>query len=354
MKKIDEFDIKVIKLDKIPSVFKNVNLSAEVQIGSKIPAEEGVILVVQAEESSGKKDVMEFVGGRLGTVLKGDIFAGVLGYRKALVEFAGVVPKKVQVGDELYLLCESGVIGEICGVYESWGKPMELKILGAVVDKAGTPLNLNSFALPKIKSISKKIPIICFLATRMDSGKTTMACKVAHHFNQHGKKIVAIKPTGVSYLQDPYKLKDNGVEQVLDFTDMGLPSTCNGNTKLVINSAINLINHAKLLTPDLILVEFGEGIIGEYHVLDILKHKPVKDQLSYVILAANDLTGILGAKEILKKCKLEIDLVTGPIVNSHLGVELVKKYFQLEAESNLYEIPKTIAAINKKVFRKES
>ena len=34
--------------------------------------------------------------------------------------------------------------------------------------------------------------------------------------------------------------------------------------------------------------------------------------------------------------------------------ELVKKYFQLEAESNLYEIPKTIAAINKKVFRKES
>jgi len=88
--------------------------------------------------------------------------------------------------------------------------------------------------------------------------------------------------------------------------------------------------------------------------LDILKHQLIKNQLSYIILAANDLAGVLGAKEVLKKCQLEIDLITGPIVNSQLGVELVKKYFQLEAESNLHEIPKTIAAINKKVFRKES
>src|SRR3989338_5251578 len=101
--------MKKVKLDKIPSVFKNANLSYEVNIGHRILAEEGIIVVVQAEENSGKKDVLEFVGGRLGLVLKGDIFAGVLGYRKAVVEFAGVVPKKVKVGDELYLICESGV-----------------------------------------------------------------------------------------------------------------------------------------------------------------------------------------------------------------------------------------------------
>ncbi|MDD5416293.1 MAG: hypothetical protein PHE48_04845 [Candidatus Daviesbacteria bacterium] len=343
--------MKKIKLDKIPSIFKNVDLSDEVWIDNHVTAEEGMMVVIQAEENSGKKDVMEFVGGRLGVTLKGDIFAGVLGYRKALVEFAGVVPGKIKVGDQLYLLCESGLIGDVSGVYEAWGKPMKVKILGALVDEKGCSKTLKSYVLPKIKPIQKNIPMICFVATRMDSGKTTMACKIANYFKQHGKKIIAIKSTGVSYLQDPYKLLDNGVEQVLDFTDMGLPSTCNGNVKEVLESTVNLINHAKSVDPDLILMEFGEGILGEYHVLDILKYKPIRDQFSYVVLAANDLTGILGAKEILKKkCKLEIDMVTGPIANSHLGVQLIEKYFQLDAESNQHEIHKTIASINKKLF----
>lgn len=343
--------MKKIKLDKIPSVFKNVNLSKEVLIDNHIPAEEGAMVIVQAEENSGKKDVLEFIGGRLGIVLKGDIFAGVLGCRKALVEFAGEVPKKIKVGDELYLLCEGGIIGDICGVYEAWGKPMKVKVLGALVDEKGQPQLLKQFALPKIKDDPRKIPIICLLATRMDSGKTIMACKIAHYLKRFDKKVVAIKPTGVSYQQDPYKLLDNGVESVFEFTDTGLPSTCNGNVKRVIESTINLINYAKLTNPDLILMEFGEGVIGEYHVLDLLKYQPISSQFSYVVLAANDLTGILGAKDILyKECKLKIDLVTGPVANSHLGVELIKKYFQLSAESNQHEIPKTIAAIEKKLF----
>ena len=346
--------MKKIKLDKIPSVFKNVNLPQVVKIGNKIPAAEGTMVVVCAEENSGKKDVFEFIGGRLGIVLKGDIFAGVLGYRKALVEFAGVVPKKIKKGDYLHLICEAGIIGEISGIYEAWGKPMKVKILGVILDKNDKPMTLKNYTLPKITPITKKVPIISFLATRMDSGKTIMAAKIVHYFKQQGKKMVAIKPTGVSYTQDPYKLIDNGAEKVFDFTDMGLPSTCNGDVTQVIESTMNLVNHAKSMNPDLILMEFGEGIIGEYHVLDLLKYKPLRDQISCVILAANDLTGILGAKEILKKqCNLDIDMVTGPVANSHLGVELIKKYFQLEAESNLHEIPKTIEMIDKKVFSRK-
>lgn len=345
--------MKRIKLDKIPSVFKNAKLLFEVSIDHRIPAIEGAMIVVQAEENSDKKDVFEFVGGRLGKVIKGDIFAGVLGYRMAPVEFSGIVPKKVKVGDELHLLCESGIIGEISGVYEAWGKPMKVKVLGVIVNDAGHPLYLKNYALPKIESNSRKIPIICLLATRMDSGKTTMLCKIVHHFKQHGKKMVFIKPTGVHFLQDSYKLIDNGAEQFLDITDMGLPSSCNGNSKEIIELTENLINHAKLAKPDLILMEFGDGILGEYHVMDILQTKSIKDQLSFVVLAANDFAGVYGAQELLKKqCKISIDLVTGPIANSHLGIELIKKYFELEAESNQHMIPKTIVAINKRIFSK--
>lgn len=345
--------MKKIKLDKIPSVFKNVNLPKEVTTDNKIEPKEGAMVVAQAGENSGKQDAFEFVGGRLGKLIEGDIFAGVLGFRKAPVEFAGVIPQKVKIGDQLSFLCESGLIGEISGVYEAWGKPMKVKILGSIVDEKGKQMNLKNYALPIIKPVTKKIPIICLLATRMDSGKTTMACKIAHAFKKLGKKTAAIKPTGVSFMQDPYKLMDNGVDPVLDFTDMGLPSSCGPDPKTIIKATQNLIDHAKLASPDLILMELGEGILSEYHVMDILQTKSIKDQLSFIILAANDFTGIYGAQDILqKKCKIAIDLITGPIANSYLGVELIKKYFNLESESNLHEIPRTIELINRKVFQK--
>jgi len=336
--------MKKIKLDKIPYLFKNVSLPYKVFISNKIAPVEGSIIVVQALENEGKKDDFDFANGRLGKVVKGDIFPGVLGLRKAVVEFAGYIPTHVKIGDELYLVCESGLIGQISGVYESWGKPMKVKILGGIVDKDGNQLNLKHYSLPKIKN-NNNVPIIAFIGTRMDCGKTTMACKIALGLKTLSKKIIAIKQTGVAFSQDLYKLKEYGAIQVLDFVDMGLPSTCNGNDKEVIFATENLINQAKSYDPDLILMEFGDSLLGAYHVDDILHYEPIKKQIKFVILAANDLLGIKGAIKILNEDKLKIDLVTGPIANSKIGIDLIKKKFEIEAESNQHQIPKTIKMI---------
>lgn len=85
-----------ITLNKIPSIFKNVTLPSEVLVGDSISAKEGTFLVVEAQENEGKKDDLDFASGRLGKVVKGDVFPGVLGFRKASVEFAGTVPKSVK------------------------------------------------------------------------------------------------------------------------------------------------------------------------------------------------------------------------------------------------------------------
>lgn len=342
--------MKKIKLDKIPSIFRRVNLPDEVYMDGKIPAEEGAFIVVQALENIDKNDILEFVEGRLGKLIEGDIIPAVLGYRKAPVEFAGAIPEKVKIGDELFLICESGLVGELLGAYEAWGKPMKVKVLGAVVDKKGNNLNLRNYKLPYLKPIEKPIPLLCILSTRMDSGKTTMACRIAHQLKVAGKRVAAVKVTGVAFTQDPYKLRDHGVDPVLDFVDMGLPSTCSGNVEIVVEATQNLINHAKLTDPDLIILEFGEGILGEYHNMDILASEFIKREIGFVILAANDFAGIYGAKQILQKSGLSIDLVTGPVANSKIGVELIAKYFQLDAESNQHEIHKTVELINRKVF----
>lgn len=342
--------MKKIKLDKIPYLFKNVNLPYEVCISNKISAVEGSIIVVQALENEGKKDDFDFVNGRLGKVVKGDIFPGVLGFRKAVVEFAGYIPTHVDIGDELYLVCESGLIGQISGVYESWGKPMKVKVLGGIVNKDGNQLNLKKYSLPKIIN-NNDIPIIALIGTRMDCGKTTMACKIALNLKKAGKQVNAIKPTGVAFSQDLCKLKDYGSQVVLDFVDMGLPSTCNGSVEKIITAIENLINRAKLSKPDFILMEFGDSILGAYHVNDILHYQNIKKQIKFTILAANDLLGIKGTIDMFK-----VDLVTGPIANSEIGVGLIKKNFGLEAESNQHNIPKTINKIlnllkvNKKII----
>ena len=342
-----------IKLDKIPYLFKNVDLPYDVPISSKIEAVEGSFVVVKILESAGKKDDLDYSTGRLGKVVKGDIIPGVLSYRSALVEFAGTVPEKVSVGDKLSLLCESGMIGAIAGVYESWGKPIECEILGAIVDKKGKNLNLKNYTIPVPTTKKASVPIVGLLGTKMDCGKTTIGCKIINDAKNKGLKVAALKLTGAAFSQDLYKLKEFGANPVYDYVDMGLPSTCGLNAaEAVVTSTKNLITLAKASNPDLIVIEFGDAVIGKYHVADILNCKDIVSEISTFILAASDLVAVAGAKEILgKKYGIKIDMVTGPVVNSKAGVAYVKEYFNLNGESNQHEIPNTTALVDS-LFKK--
>lgn len=343
-----------MQINKIPSVLKNVPLGRSVNISDNIPAKEGTIIMVEAGVDEGKLNVVDYRGGKLGKLWHHDKIPAVLGFRKALTEFAGVVPKKVEVGDELYLLCESGVVGEISGVFESWGRPMKVKVLGSILDAKNKPMNLKDYKLDFDNKKDKQAPLIIFLGTRMDSGKTTMACKIGHNFNLSGKNVGGVKVTGVAFSQDLMKLQDAGVNRVYDFVDMGLPSTCNGNSKEVIDSALKLVTLANTKNPDCILVEFGDAVLGEYHVADILQNKIFHSQIAAVILCANDLAGIAGTIQILAKWEIKVDLITGPVANSKIGVNLINKYFQIPAESNQHEIYKTVELLQNKIFKNKS
>lgn len=339
-----------VKLEKIPSVFKNISFPDEISVSNKIIAEEGAVLLTEAQNHEGKLNTLDFIGGRLGKLWQWDKIPAVLGYRKATTEFAGFVPSQVILDDELYLLCESGIVGAISGVFESWGRPMKVKVLGGILDKNKKQMNLKNYKQTNIKKIDKSVPLIIFLGTRMDCGKTTMACKIAHELTALGKNVAGIKLTGVAFTQDLMKLSDAGVYPVYDFVDMGLPSTCNGNAKEIIESSLNLINLVKKSKPDCILVEFGDAVMGEYHVADILQNDLFKTQIKTVVLAANDLAGVKGTTDILSSWGIKTDLITGPIANSKIGVELIKKYFHLPAESNQHQIPKTIELIKEKIW----
>ncbi|MGH7245355.1 MAG: hypothetical protein ACREGI_00285, partial [Candidatus Levyibacteriota bacterium] len=90
-----------------------------------------------------------------------------------------------------------------------------------------------------------------------------------------------------------------------------------------------------------------------YHVADILQEKEFAKKINGVVLAAKDFAGIKGTKDILSKWGIDIDVVTGPIANSEIGIELIGKYFSIIAESNQQDAKKTYNYFGEKIFRKK-
>ncbi len=331
------------QLTKIPSVVRKLNLSNTVEISDHINPNEGEVIVVKVLAEGGKNNLLEFTTGRIGFLVEGDILPAVLGKRRALREYSGDIPTHVSPGDILHYLCESGVVGEIRGINEKWGAPLTVEVLGTLLID-DQPANIKNYSLPRATSLPNSAPIIGVVGTCMNIGKTTTICKMIKHFKRQGLKVAGVKLSGVASTQDLDTISDAGAEPVLGFMDAGLPSTCMDASE-VIQVALGVLQAANESNPDLIVAEFGDGILGEYHVGDILRCPEIQQHISSFIVGAGDFVGTWGAKEIMAQYGLAITLITGPVVNNDTGVHFVESHFGLPAESNQHAMPKTLRLI---------
>ena len=94
--------MRTVVVDKIASVTQACGLGNEVRVAlDNIPAEEGVVVVVEILTNKSTYNTLELTSGRMAKVGKGDIVAGALGHRKALFGYSGHVPESVKPGDIL-------------------------------------------------------------------------------------------------------------------------------------------------------------------------------------------------------------------------------------------------------------
>src|ERR1044072_884061 len=98
-------------VDKIGSVTQACGLSQEVRISADIPAEEGVVVIVEVLNNKSTYNTLELTSGSMAKVGKGDVVAGALGHRKALFGYSGRVPEKIAPGDVIQMLNIGGVMG---------------------------------------------------------------------------------------------------------------------------------------------------------------------------------------------------------------------------------------------------
>lgn len=325
-----------ILVDKISSVTRNVPLKKEVEIGNKIISAEGYVLVVEVLAEKKLYNQLELTSGRLSTLHKGDIVIVALGERRALKGFAGKIPEKLKTGDIINILNLGGVSG-IC-ISENFhdvGHALKVKVVGAVIGKDKNPLSIKDYRLfEPANKIKGKVPLILVSGTCMNVGKTSTACEIIKIAARSGLKICSAKVAGIAALKDTLMMEDHGSRKVVSIIDAGYTSTA-ANRDHAITIAKGAINYLSGEKPDYIVMELGDGILGEYGVLDILREPEMKDHISAHIGCAHDPPGAMKLHDICKEAGLRLDMISGPVTDNSVGTEFLSRMLGIQTINSL-------------------
>lgn len=316
-----------LRLDKIASSTSNARLSRRVVLGSEIPAVPGAVLAVRVLDEKHRYNQIEDLHGRLMTVHKGDVLAGVLGKRDALRGYAGDVPDSVQPGDILHLLNLGGVIGRCTSHNPEVGPPARVEVLGAILDfpelgrRVGHPACITPGVVPVAERLDALPPMVLLVGSCMHAGKTAAACALVRAATERGLDVGVAKVTGVALRRDVLEMQDHGAVIATTFADAGLPSTCDGE---VLPAARGCLNHVAAARPDLMIVELGDGLMGTYGVREILADPGIQRATRAVVLAATDPVAAWGGTLILGELGLRATAITGPATDNQAGRDAVR------------------------------
>ncbi len=320
-----------VHLNKISSATRNASLPREVTLSDLILAEEGSIIAVRALDRKSVYNELEDEHGRMATVNEGDIIAGALGERRALQGYSGVVPDKVAVGDILHLLNLGGVIGRCTSANPDVGPPCRVEVLGQVLsfphlgERRGQPASIRTNALPLADTLDGSIPLIYISGTCMNAGKTFAACEIIRGLTRRGVRVGAAKLTGVSLRRDTLKMEDVGAIRALNFNDAGIVSTRPASAPSVARGLIRALNDPMLgLKLDVIIIELGDGIMGEYGVYEILRERDLMAPARAHVMCANDPVGAWGAAEYMQReLGIALTVISGPTTDNAVGRSFV-------------------------------
>ena len=341
-------EIAVVDVDKIGSATSPLGLSKTVGIvSSSSSPRAGDVVVVRALTDSATYNMLELPTGRLAKINPGDLLIGVLGRRRALKGFVGDVPASVKAGDELHLLNMGGVIGCCTGHHSSLGDAIKLEVKGLVCDEKGRVLNIANAALPLRDRLGETAPIVMIAGTSMNSGKTYAATELIKQATRVGLKVAAAKLSGVACLRDTLNMADHGAVVTASFLDCGLPSTVDVDDLAPMAKAI--IARLNEISPDLIVIELGDGILGGYSVDTVFADAELLDATAALVFCASDYVGAWGGIELLRQRGVEVDVVSGSVTDSRMGGDYINSQFKVPAANARREGELLFELVMKKV-----
>lgn len=343
-----------VTLDKIASAAKNAGIEREVYLSEEIVAAEGYVVAVKILNDKAIYNYLENVHGRMMRLKPGDRIAGVLGHRRALQGYFGELPDRIRVGDTLHLLNMGGVIGKCMSYAPDVGEPFEAEVLGAVLyfphlgQRKSEPAHVGLNAIPDRLQTDKPAPIIAVVGTCMNAGKTAAACQIIHGLTHAGRKVAAAKVTGVALQRDVLNMRDYGAVDALSFNDAGLVSTAPATAPRAAKRIVAALDRGR---PDCIVLEFGDGLLGEYGLQEILSDREFAGWIHATVLCANDPVGAFGAIPLLEeRYGLRTTVVTGPVSDNLVGIRYIENQLKIRAANALSGPSELVRIVETEVF----
>ena len=320
--------MRSVVVDKLASVTQTCGLSHEVRIAADIPAEEGVVVVVEVLTNKTTYNTLELTSGRMAKVGKGDVVAGALGHRRALFGYSGHVPERLEPGDVIQLLNIGGVLGVCDSINPEKGRPFDCRVLGVALnfpylgERIGVPARVGHKPLDAAAPLDTRgVPVVALAGTCMEAGKTAAACAVIARMRHRGLTVDAFKATGVSLRRDILAMEDAGARRCAIFTDLGVVTTTRATGPALTRTMLSELATGK---PDVVVFELGDGILGTYGVDAILESPDIRIALTAVILSANDPVAAWGGVKLLReRFGIEPCVVTGPATDNQVGIEII-------------------------------
>ncbi len=327
--------MKSIVVDKAASVTRHCRLGREVKVSNDFPCQEGDVVAVRILTRKSAYNQLELITGRFSVLGPGDVIVGALGHRNALSGYAGCVPDSLSVGDHIQLLNLGGVLGVCNSIHPDLGPPFECEVLGQVLsfpylgERIGVPANIRQGAIEPSDVLECDIPVVAVLGTCMDSGKTAACSRLIQELVRRRLRVAAAKATGVSLRRDVLAMEDAGAAHTMTFTDLGIVTTTPACAPMVARS---LLTELAKEAPDVIVLELGDGLMGEYGVDAILSDELLRSKFTATVFAAGDPVGAWGGVlRLREQFGFEPTVITGPATDNSAGTSVIEKQIGVPA-----------------------
>lgn len=272
-------------------------------------------LVLVRVERLGQHKHLELECGRRARLFPGDEIVLAYGHRYAPDQFEAEVPADV---GPCHMVAAGGIAARVLSRHDRMMAPTRVLPLGVLADETGRPLNLARFALPS-RALPPNRPItIAVLGTSMNAGKTETATHIIRGLKAAGLRVGAAKVTGTGAGGDAWSMRDAGAFEVLDFGDVGMPSTYLAAADAVEDGLCTLVAELTRSGAQAIVLEVADGVF-QRETAALVESDTFRRAVDSVVFAAGDAMGSVGGIAWLRERRLPVVAAGGVVTASPLA-----------------------------------
>lgn len=262
----------------------------------------------------GQHKNIQLADRRVSRSYPGDLVVLALGDRYAPDQFHASA--RIVEGKLAQLVAGGGVVGSVDAAHVFMDEPTVVRPIGALTGAQGAVLNVEAYALPRLRP-DQSATVIGVFGASMNSGKTTAASSLAHGLKRAGFATAGIKATGTGAFGDYNSFADAGVP-VLDFTDVGMATTYRMPMARIEAGFETLIATATAGGAEVIVVEIADGVFQQ-ETRAILQGGAIRDRMDGILFAAPDALSALGGVHMLEMLGLSPFAISGMVSCSPLA-----------------------------------